>query len=74
MGDLIRHIDITGAFLAVCDTLERVIEWTQSTYLDIATKTISVYDLAVGALVIGTIIKEFIPWDDDDEATVLWED
>lgn len=72
--ELIRHINITGAFLAVCDTLVRVIEWTQSTYLDIADKTISVYDLAVGALVIGTIIKEFIPWDDDDEATVLWED
>lgn len=74
MGELIRHIDISSAFLAVCDTLVRVVEWTQNTYIDIATKSISVYDLAVGALVIGTIIKEFIPWDDDDEATVLWED
>ena len=72
--ELVRHIDITSAFLAVCDTLAGVIFWCQNTYIDIATKNISLYDLAVGALVIGTIIKEFIPWSDEDEAGVLWED
>lgn len=67
-------INITAAFAAVMDALVRIVEWSKNTIFIIGTISVSVFDLAVGALVIGTIIKEFVPWSDDDEAAVLWED
>lgn len=72
--ELFRFIDITGVFTALAFALGAVKEWADSTIIQLGTISVSVFDLAVGALVIGTIMTEFIPWSDDDEKAVMWED
>lgn len=71
---LFGEIDITAAFLALSAALTRIIEFAKFYNIRIANYYISIYDLAVGALVIGTILSEFLPWGDDEEKEVLWED
>lgn len=71
---LFTFVDITAAFTAVMGALAAIVAWSKNTIFQLGTISVSVFDLAVGALVIGTIIKEFVPWSDDDEDSVLWED
>lgn len=75
MSELVRQIDITTVFTALCDALARVVFWAKNTYFIFGTvATVSVFDLAVGCLVLDTVFRAFIPWTDEDEDSVLWED
>lgn len=71
---MFRFIDITAVFGALALALGTIKEWADSTIIQLGTVSVSVFDLAVGALVIGTIMSEFIPWSDEDEKSVMWED
>lgn len=72
--ELFRFIDITGVFGALAYALGHIKEWCDNTIIQLGNTSVSVFQLAVGALVIGTVMSEFIPWGDDDEKEVLWED
>lgn len=67
-------INITAPFVTLSNALAQFVLWAKTTYFTIGAISVSIFELAVGALVIGTIIKEFVPWSDDDEDSVLWED
>lgn len=69
-----NFIDITAAFSLLAYALGEVKYFADHTIIQLGTISVSLFELAVGALVIGTIMSEFIPWTPEDEKEVLWED
>lgn len=62
------HIfDITAVFNACISALTDFILWAKTTYIYLGGYSFSVYSVAVGSLVVSSIIASFLPWDDDDE-------
>lgn len=71
---IFNNINITQAFAFVMDCLAEFIGWAQTTSITIGSVSVTVFKLATGTLVLDTIIREFVPWGDEDESSVLWED
>lgn len=69
-----HNINITLAFALVMDFLTEIIGWAQTTSITIGSISVTVFKLATGTLVLDIIIREFVPWGDEEESSVLWED
>lgn len=61
------NFDITSIFSACVSALTDFIIWAKTSYITLAGYSFSVYSVAVGSLVVSSIIASFLPWDDEDE-------
>lgn len=59
--------DVTAIFSACVGALTDFILWAKTTYIFLGGYSFSVYSVAVGSLVVSSIIASFLPWDDEDE-------
>lgn len=62
-----QTFDVTAVFSACISALTDFILWAKTTYIFLGGYSFSVYSVAVGSLVVSSIIASFLPWDDDDE-------